>query len=197
MRPARLVTRYMAFCPLAVVCSLLVAMGPTRASGDPILPGTDIFNSFNHDGVSDNPTIFPVFTTTQTWNKFGILDYHWNSGSGQDTVAVNGKISIYDNTSNVLIGSFTATNFDPIGTYWAAVANVTLGPGSYRIEDSDPATWSYSTTNSVVVGVDWQPNMGFSHVFASPEPSTLALLCAFAVIGLPVGIAWRKRNSVV
>jgi PEP-CTERM motif len=172
-------------------------MEPTRASGEILNNADHIFNSFNHDAVSNNPSILPVFTTSRPYYIYGILNYHWNEGAGQDPAAVNGMISLYDDTTNLLIGSWAAENSPqyPPATYWVAYPRLILPAGIYRIEDSDRATWSYSTTQFFgVVGADWKPNQGFSQVFGTPEPSTLVLLGSLAVVGVPAGIVWRRRK---
>jgi hypothetical protein len=58
-----------------------------------------IYNSWNGDGVSNNPSIHPTFTTSVGWYVLQVVDYHWNFGQGQDPAAFNGWIGIYDNTS--------------------------------------------------------------------------------------------------
>jgi hypothetical protein len=136
-----------------------------------------IYNSWSADAVFNNPSIVPIMTITSSWKITKIGDYHYNFGAGQDPAAVNGKISLYDNTSGALIGVWTAStvaNLDPAGNHclgpnmcWAAYPNVILKPGTYKIVDSDPSTWSYSTTEFFGAGPNWAPNQGFSYVLAT------------------------------
>jgi len=139
---------------------------------------THIYDSWNGDAVSNNPSIFPIMTITRSWKITKIGDYHYNFGAGQDPGAVNGNISLYNNTSGALIGSWAAStvaNLDDAGNHclgpnmcWAAYPNVILKPGSYKIVDSDPSTWSFSTTEIFGAGPNWEPNKGFSYVLAIP-----------------------------
>jgi len=91
---------------------------------------THIYDSWNGDAVSNNPSIFPIMTITRSWKITKIGDYHYNFGAGQDPGAVNGNISLYNNTSGALIGSWAAStvaNLDDAGNHclgpnmcWAA-----------------------------------------------------------------------------
>jgi hypothetical protein len=164
-----------------VCCLLVMGIGIKNASAgaNPACLGgpsecVQLYDSWNRDAVSNNPPTYPVFTITQTWVIHNINDYR-NSGSGQDPVTANGSISLYDNNSGELIGSWAASS--PNSSYgytlWVAFPNVILNPGTYKIVDSDPASWSYSTTDYYHLpgdGPNWQPGVGFSAVYAVPVP---------------------------
>ncbi len=148
--PSMLVTRNL--LRFALITSCLLITSTLVLATDPT-----IYDSWNADGVSNSPSINPTITISNSSKISKIGDYHYNNVAGQDPVAVNGKISIYDNTSGALIGSWAASaleNTDDLGftclgpnMCWGAYPNITLKPGTYRIVDSDPSTWSYSTTN--------------------------------------------------
>ena len=171
----------------------------TKASA--VTPVYVIYDSWNHDVVENNPLTYPIFTITQSWNIISIQDYHWNYGFGQDPIMVNGSISLYDNSSGTLIGSWAAS---PLfgNIYWEALPNIILNPGTYKIVDSDPASWSYSLSDYYGVGErqNWQPGLGFSAVYASatPEPSSILLISSGLVLLLLTGFIRRNcRESLM
>jgi YVTN family beta-propeller protein len=193
--------------------------------GSSVSTGQEIYDGWNADGVSNNPSIDPTLTISRSWTITKIGDYHYNNGAGQDPTTVNGKISIYDNTSGALIGSWTAStleNTDDLGftclgpnMCWAVYPNVTLKPGTYTIVDSDPPTWSYSTTNQFPRGPDWAPFKGFSYVLASSTQGQafayatnsnsssvsvidIATNSVIATVGVgrrPIGVAFTPNGS--
>ena len=184
------------------LCVLLFAI--PKASGLPYYhcsegPGC-VFDSWNRDGVSNNPPIFPVFTLSASSKIVEIFNYHYNFGEGQDPIAVKGTISLYDDTTNNLVGTWTALdgNFGAPGWSWVVYPNVLLGPGSYRIVDSDASTWSYSTTDFFHLpgdGPDWKPYQGFSKVWADvPEPANVILAGGALAAGL---LLFRYRRERV
>jgi hypothetical protein len=159
-----------------------------------------LYESWNRDGVANNPPIYPVFTITKAWEIFQITDYHWNYGYGQNPNSVNGSISLYDNSSGALIGSWAAYSWNGNDTNWQVSPNVILNPGIYKIVDSDPGTWSYSTTDYNHLpgdGPNWQPYTGFSAVLAVPEPEEYAMmLLGFGMVGWQVKRKQRKAAPI-
>jgi len=147
---------------------------------------TLIYNNWNAGGVQNNPQGSPVFTLSGTWKITTIQDYHWNGGSGETP----GTISIYDNNSSVLLGTWAAlAGGGGYGnTLWVVNLNVILGPGAYRVEDSGRYSWSWNGSSVV----------GFSQVYADavpvPEPATMI---AGALLLLPFGASIMRmlRNK--
>ena len=165
------------------------ATGPWAGGGS-----TLIYDSWNRDGVSNGPSILPVFSLSSAQEIVAIIDYHWNSGAGQDPAAVNGTISLYD-ASSALVGSWAASIWDSTPTAWVARPNTVLQPGSYTIVDSGWSTWSYSTTDYFHLpgdGPNWAPNRGFSTVSAVPEPASVVLL-GLGLAALIPGLVRRRE----
>ena len=160
-----------------------------------------IYDSYNRDSVGNGPSTLPLLTITSAWLITDIQHYHWNFGQGQDPVAVNGRISIRDLVSGNLVGSWAAASvaLGVPNTYWSATPNVVLQPGSYTIADSDPGTWSYSTSQFFSgSGKDWAPGTGFAQVTALPvpEPASLVLMLAgLAMTMLVVGRTGGKHAA--
>lgn len=158
-----------------------------------------IYDSYNRDAVGNGPSTLPLLTITSAWLITDIQHYHWNFGQGQDPAAVSGRISIRELVSGHLVGSWAAASaaLGVRNTYWSATPNVVLQPGSYTIADSDPGTWSYSTSQYFSgSGQDWAPGTGFAQVTALPvpEPASLALMLAgLAVTMLAAGRAVGTR----
>ena len=186
------------------LCLLAMGLGIKDASATPS-PGCSgcvlLFDGWNRAVVGNNPIDYPVFTTTQSWNITRIQDYHWNDGQGQDPAPVNGNISLYDNSTGDLIGKWSVTSFPfwtPINTVWEASPNVILNPGTYKIVDSDPATWSYSTDYFGPTPIypndapNWKPGVGFSAVYAAVPLPAAVWLFGSALAGL-IGFGRRKR----
>lgn len=188
-----------------LICCFLVVGGETANASTFRSPCPNIFGNtywacvydgFNRDTVFNNPPIDTVFTLDRSREIVGILTYHYNNGAGQDPVPINGEICIYDQ-ANGSVGCWPASTIGPPESwYWAAYPNMILNPGTYRIVDSDPSTWSYSTTDFFHLpgdGPDWAPSVGFAQVFAEvPEPSSMLLVCGgLAVFGLRRRIRYR------
>ncbi|MBI3743114.1 MAG: hypothetical protein HY261_02350 [Chloroflexi bacterium] len=101
----------------------------------------ELFNNGNVGTVSNNPLIPTTFTLTGSYTITSIANYHWNSGKG----ATPGQIGLKDSSGKVL-GTWNATGSPGQGgvpnALWTAKPNIVLGPGTYTIVDSDPATWA-------------------------------------------------------
>ena len=154
-----------------------------------------IYDSWNRDGVGNAPTSLPVFSVTNPTKILEVSDYHWNAGFGQDPAGIDGQISIYNDATDALVGSWSATS-DARHIFWFAEPDIVLAPGSYRVVDSDPATWSYSLTNYAPLpgdGPDWKPGVGFSAILATVAEPDRAVMVGTSFM-LLLGITRRKRR---
>lgn len=133
-----------------------------------------IYSGWCADGVSNNPTVDTVFTLTEPTNIAAIYNYHYNDGMGQDASLVAGTIGIdqlVSETESSVIGRWPATSWSTqpgsvTNTGWVAYPNILLGPGTYKVVDSDPATWSNSYGGGGN-GPDWGAGKGFTHIETS------------------------------
>ena len=137
-----------------------------------------IYNSWNGAGTANGPTVDTVFTLTKPTTIAALVNYHWNNGAGQDAATVNAWIGIERIVSgkpNVLVGQWPVTSkpgaYGMEDTWWYAYPNLLLAPGTYKIIDSDPATWSFTDGGSAD-GPDWEAGKGFTQVLAAAEVTT-------------------------
>lgn len=119
----------------------------------------------NTSGVYNDARYCPQYTPVNDVKLSALTTQHWNGGLG----AVPGLIRIYDVTDggNVLLGTWEATARDEEeaeNVKWDIFPDITLQAGhSYRIVDSDPATWSNNTESE---------EMGFVELFTDEETGT-------------------------
>src|SRR6266568_176369 len=158
-----------------LVASVITLAGAQRARADLI------YNSWNADGTSSNPTVETVFILTEPTTIGEIVNYHWNDYRGDDASLCNGQIGIdrmLSDTQSEVVGRWPATSsggaWGAKNVVWSAYPNVLLMPGKYRIFDSNKQTWSYTTSNyygpSYFCGKDWEPYKGFSMIYAVATP---------------------------
>ena len=159
---------------LLLLLSLVIcAVGAASAQADVV-----IYNSWNGDGTYSNPPILPVFTLDKPTTITTILNYHWNGWYGQDASLVNGWIGIeqiLSETESVSVGRWPAVSgpgaFGSQNTQWYAYPNTVLGPGTFKVVDSNRETWSYTVSDYYhyigVTGKEWEPYKGFSMIFAA------------------------------
>lgn len=155
---------------LLLLCGLTMALTSTS----PALAGQVIYSGWAADGVANNPTVDTVFTLSEPTNIAAIYNYHWNDGAGQDASLISGTIAIeqiISETERTEIGRWPATSWTTnpgavVNTGWVAYPNILLGPGTYKVVDSDPATWSASY-GGMGAGVDWAAGKGYTHIETS------------------------------
>lgn len=118
-----------------------------------------IFDNINSKPHSEFPPIPPTFTLTESWRITSILVCHWNHAEGVEP----GEITLMDDQGN-FYGTWQSEGFAPEpqfpNTYWRVKPDLVLGPGTYVIYDSDPATATYNTESS---------NMGMARVKGFPD----------------------------
>ena len=124
------------------------------AWGDSIDGSTVLFNTGNVRAVSSGPPLAATFTTASTYTIVSICDYHYGS------TAAPGSISLVD-ASGRTVGTWPASGLVN-NWYWYVRPNVTIGPGTYTVVDSNPSTWSYTPG-------DGSPSegMGFTRVLGT------------------------------
>ena len=126
------------------------------------LPGGIIFNTMNTSGVRNRPTRPATFDVTRPVTLTGIITYHWNDGLGAmpGTIALRGP-------GGTLYGPWQAAGAPGSGgvhnAFWYVQPGIRLQPGTYRIIDSEPATWSQD---------DESGNRGMGEVLASAPQAT-------------------------
>lgn len=157
----------------ALVCSLaFAAVGATSALATHV-----VYSGWNGDGIwNGGPTVETRFILDKPTNIAAIYNYHFNTyyGGGQNASQVDGTIGIdqiVSTTEIVEIGRWPANSALGIPNHrtWVVYPNILLGPGEYRVVDSDPATWSYTTTDSFpeYSSPDWRSGKGFSKIIAT------------------------------
>ncbi|MCB1539474.1 MAG: hypothetical protein KDJ25_01080 [Rhodoblastus sp.] len=123
------------------------------------------FDNGNLYGVLNAPRATTTFTLTVPTCITSIMTYHYNGGRG----APAGYVWLTDNARKRSYGRWRVSAYPmgdrskgdgTIGLYWYASPNIVLPPGTYTVNDSDPATWSHNRQNG------WQ---GIAHVFGARD----------------------------
>ncbi len=103
-----------------------------------------ISDTWNKATVYNNPFCKPNFTISESQMITYVDTYHWNYGSG---TSVGGTISLKKNDGTIYgpwkVETKPGMNNVP-NAWWIARPNETIPAGTYTIEDSDVATWSYN-----------------------------------------------------
>lgn len=103
-----------------------------------------LVDTFNGGGVQNNPSAGPSFTISAAHVITLVRTYHWNGGKG---TAAPGTLSFVDAKGKVF-GPFKAKGTPGQGgvanAFWDATPNVSLPAGTYTVQDSDKATWSFN-----------------------------------------------------
>ncbi|HWP97500.1 MAG TPA: hypothetical protein VN426_11700 [Syntrophomonadaceae bacterium] len=119
----------------------------------PVPTEISIFNTGNIDAVINQPTNPAVFTISETYKITYISDYHFLSkGSPPGTITLT-------HADGTVYGPWQATGIpgqDEVpNAFWVVKPNIVIKPGTYTIEDSNPATWSQNNQSG---------NRGFTDV---------------------------------
>ncbi len=101
-----------------------------------------IFSNGNIDAVENQPYRPTVFAISRPVRIAKITTYHWNYGAGTRRP---GTIALLSDTGQ-WYGPWRTSGEPGQGgvpnANWAVTLDQPLPPGSYRVIDSDPATWS-------------------------------------------------------
>jgi hypothetical protein len=101
----------------------------------------------------------PTFTIDAPYLVTIIETFHWNGGRG----ATPGTIRLLTEGGDVM-GPWQATGRpgpgDVADAYWVVEPGVVLPAGTYRIVDSEPATWTHSS---------WTKGLGYAEVRGRPS----------------------------
>ncbi len=128
-----------------------------------------LVDNWNKGGVSNWPNALTKFELTQSTYISYIDTYHWNNGKGSFGNNFGAYIKIIELNSNKKYGPWkvqlrSGTNNAP-NVHWIVHPNITLPPGTYIINDSDPATWSHNNASN---------NVGFSKVISGSTDGLLS-----------------------
>jgi hypothetical protein len=139
---------------------------PAQNENEPLRPaplgdtGSYIFDNWNTATVESGPASSPTFTITQPYHITRIQTYHWNDGRG--ATPVKQSITVFD-ARGLGIGCQPSASSGQGGSpnvNWECTPEVTLEPGTYRVNDSDRNTWSHNQESG---------NAGFVRVQGYPE----------------------------
>lgn len=102
-----------------------------------------VFDNGNIARVYNHPRRETWFTLSETTRIAKIVNYHWNHGRGGRP----GSIGL-ERRDGEAYGPWSARGSAGQGgvpnAYWTVYPNVTIPPGSYRVIDSNPGTWSFN-----------------------------------------------------
>jgi len=154
------VLQYTAILVIGILVTLIFSAGCAGNSNDNAVrtvPGTTVqptptgdvsplvTENMNTLGVNSGATSEPQFTFSTSVLIVSMYDYHWNNATG-DTP---GTITIQNVNTNELYGPFTTYGLPGQGgvpnVYWQTEPGITIPSGTYRIKDSNPATWSQNS----------------------------------------------------
>lgn len=101
-----------------------------------------VFDNFNGARVYNNPRRPTLITVRESTRIVKIANYHWNNGRG----ARPGTIGLEREEDGIAYGPWRASGSSGQGgapnVSWTAFPNITIPPGTYRVIDSNPGTWS-------------------------------------------------------
>lgn len=156
-------------CCLAGFCLLLSGLFASDAAaawgstiqlaqyGPPPPQDYVIFNNSNIDAVQNGPVNPTVFSIDRPYTIVYIQNYHYyNYGRPPGYISLRGA-------DGSRYGPWTTYGEQGQGrvqnAYWNCYPNVTIPPGTYVVEDSDPSTWSHNAASGY---------QGFSIIRAQP-----------------------------
>jgi len=143
---------------------------------------SEIMNTWNIGYVENSPSCNPSFTIDEPLRLTYVDTYHWNYGKG----AQPGTISLHKD-DGTLYGPWEVEGNPGQGgvqnAYWIARPNEVLPAGTYRVEDSDQATWAQNSESggcgfSKVKGIyetDADEGQGSSIRTVGPEGGSIDL----------------------
>jgi len=104
-----------------------------------------IFNNSNINGVQNGPANPTFFTIDQPSTIVYIQNYHYfNYGRPPGYISLR-------SSDGTRYGPWRTVGESGQGgvpnAYWNCYPNVTLPPGTYIVEDSDPSTWSHNAAS--------------------------------------------------
>jgi hypothetical protein len=147
------------------------SLGIAAASGFALVAATSasasttLLDNWNIYGVTQSypqPPVPTQFTLTQATTIATISTYHWDGGYG----AVGGGYIYIRSDGQTLFQAPAAGSPGQGGVPdadWAATFNITLGPGTYQVSDSNPQTWSYNSQSG---------DEGFADVSGTPTSTS-------------------------
>lgn len=105
----------------------------------------DLFNNNNIDAVQNGPRNPTVFSLDGPYTVTHIQTYHYfNYGRPPGYISLRGR-------DGSRYGPWPTMGEPGQGgvpnAYWNCYPNITLPPGLYRVEDSDPETWSMNAAS--------------------------------------------------
>jgi hypothetical protein len=135
----------------------LPSPGPSPApSATPIV--SVLLEVSDRSGKLKSGAAEPTFTIDAPYRVTSIETFNWNGGRG----APPGRIELLTENGSI-IGPWEAAGRPGPGgvpdAYWVVEPDVVLPAGTYRVVDSDPATWTQST---------WTKGVGYTEIRGHP-----------------------------
>jgi hypothetical protein len=156
-----------------LISLVFISLIATLVSVSPVFSAT-IFNNENGNAVTNATPPTPTqFTLNDYMVVTSVRTYHWNSGNG----APGGTISIKNQAGKVVYsGPVTVQS----KFYWYTEPKLVFPPGTYTVNVSAPATWSYNAASGnkgfALVNADLIPAdaKGPVQLYFRPSPQDLA-----------------------
>jgi hypothetical protein len=140
--------------------SFLVSAGPLRATaiikcGPVQVPLDNLASVSNGDRVTPGVSAASQFTIVSgSVTVLSLTTYHYVAPNG---LAAAGEIGL-ERSDGEKFGPWQATGYPGVGgvanASWVVTLDMVLGPGTYKVTDSDPSSWS-SNAGTEGVGMFW------------------------------------------